>query len=71
MPLHDIYTLKEAAVYLGVSIHDVRKHVYQLRDLTPNARMGNVRVFTKDVLDDFARTWSRRKRQHHNKETDR
>lgn len=47
-----LFSTKEAAEYLGVSVSTVRYHIYEIKTLK-GQRVGNSLVFTKEVLDEF------------------
>lgn len=47
-----LYSLKEAARYLGISVATVKYHVYKSGLLTGQV-IGNTRIFTKSELDAF------------------
>jgi hypothetical protein len=45
------YTLKEAAAYLGVSLHRMRNHVYHNHTLRPTGKRGRLWTYSKAALD--------------------
>lgn len=47
-----LYSTREAAEYLGLSIPGLKYHLYQARDLTPQ-KVGKTLVFTCSELDRF------------------
>jgi hypothetical protein len=62
MTIPDLFTTATAAAYLRTSIANIKKRVYVIRDLTPDAQMGHALFFTRATLDAFAATWQRRNR---------
>ena len=49
----EIYSTKEAAEYLGLSVQGIKHHIYTSGDLVPDAKIGRNLVFTKATLDNF------------------
>lgn len=52
--MDQLYSTQEAAEYLGVSVSDIKHHVYTAHTLHPT-RIGHSLVFTQDELDRFNR----------------
>lgn len=58
-----VYSTKEAAVYLGVSVPTIKKYVHQTESL-PSIKRGHALIFTREMLDAFekpkyGRPWHR------------
>ena len=51
----DGLTMKEAAAYLGVNLTWLRYHVYTSKQIAPDGRRGNQRIFSRQTLDDARR----------------
>lgn len=47
-----LYTMEDAAGYLGLSLSALKYHVHLADNLTP-AKLGNTLVFTQAQLDEF------------------
>lgn len=48
-----IYGIATAAQYCGVSISALRKHIYKLGTLKPDAKIGKTLIFTQATLEDW------------------
>jgi len=54
--LADLYTIEQAAEYLGISVRLVRDHLYRVGDLKADERIGGKRsllLFRRGTLDEF------------------
>ena len=49
----NVFTTKEAAAYLGMTVRGVEYHVFEARDLRPDRIVGTVAIYSKETLDDF------------------
>lgn len=49
-----IYGIREAAVYLGLSVSTLKYHIYQSGDLQADQVVGGRLIFTQETLDAFA-----------------
>lgn len=49
-----LYSTREAAEYLGLSVSALKYHVHRAGNLRPR-RVGNSLVFTQEQLDEFKR----------------
>jgi len=49
----DLYTVEQAADYLGLALATVQYHIYKSQELMPMRRIGKTMVFTRAILDDF------------------
>ena len=47
--------IHEAAAYCGLTVSGLRWHIHQVRDLTPDGKLGRAYYFTAPTLDDFLR----------------
>lgn len=48
-----LYSTAEAAAYLGLSVIGLKHHLYTLKDLAPDHKIGHALVFTQATLDRF------------------
>lgn len=49
----DGYSIQEAADYMGVDLSWVRHHVFNTKELVPDAKHGRKFIFSKETLDAF------------------
>jgi hypothetical protein len=47
------YTSREAAQYLNMAYSTLKYHVYTVKDLKEDHKIGRTLVFTRDNLDSF------------------
>lgn len=57
----ELYSLVEAAEYLGIVPGTLKQHVYEAKTIEPQ-KVGNSLVFTKEQLDNFQKNRRRRGR---------
>jgi hypothetical protein len=48
-----IHGIQSAATYCNVSVSTLRKHIYQLKTLTPDQKIGKTLIFTQATLDQW------------------
>jgi excisionase family DNA binding protein len=48
-----VFSTREAAKYLRVSVPTIKHHVYKTRRLVPDGRIGQNLLFNKETLDRF------------------
>ena len=48
-----MYSTKEAAEYLGMTVAGIKYHLYVAKDLKPDKKIGQALVFLKSTLDEF------------------
>jgi excisionase family DNA binding protein len=51
-----LFTVREAAQYLGVSVRTIKYHIYESGDLAPDLQVGKTLVFRRETLDRFKRS---------------
>ena len=51
----NLYSTREAAEYLGISLSALKYHVHTVANLTPQ-KVGHSLVFTQEQLDQFQET---------------
>jgi hypothetical protein len=49
----NLFLIHDAARYLGMSVANMKYHLYDAQDLTADGTIGRYLVFTKDTLDTF------------------
>lgn len=57
METKDIFSTKEAAKYLEMDFALFRYHLYEMKHLEPDYRVGNNLGFKKSTLDEFKRLY--------------
>lgn len=50
----DLFSTKDAAAYLRLSVSTIKKHVHRTGLLVPDQKVGGSLVFTRETLDRFA-----------------
>lgn len=50
--MKQIFSTREAAEYLGLSLHTMRYHIHYVKTIK-GQKMGNSLMFTREQLDDF------------------
>ena len=48
-----IYSTKEAAQFLELSVQGVKHHIYNTKDLAPDGKIGQAIYFTRSNLESF------------------
>ena len=51
-----LFSTREAAHYLRLSVAGVKYHVYHSKRLKPDKKVGQALIFTRATLDRFRRT---------------
>jgi len=49
----DVYDVKSAAKYLRLSVAAVKYHLYVVKDLSPDGKVGRSPWFSQETLDTF------------------
>jgi len=52
----ELLSTKEAAAYVGLSVQGLKHHLYQVKDLSADAKVGQTLIFRKSTLDAFLET---------------
>lgn len=55
-PIERIYSTREAAEYVGLSIFTLRHHIFERGDLIADTKKGNRLLFTRQTLDRWKKT---------------
>lgn len=54
MSADELLSSQEAAEYLGLTLPGLKHHLYESKDLEPDAKIGRTLVFRRSTLDAFS-----------------
>jgi len=52
--MNKLYSVRDAAGYLGLAAVTIKYHLYHVKDLVPDGTFGKSLYFTQGTLDQFA-----------------